>query len=153
MLPALEGVIRTLLLSKVVAVVFFIFDALAIPLQLQGNVLILPEGKGSVHVSEACSGIRSLTGCIFSGAFIAAVFMHKLPKKLIIISIAMLLAFLMNLFRSMFLTAWACQYGERAIEGNIHDITGYAVMGVTTACLFGIALLMADAPAQVAKKA
>jgi len=152
MFPALEGQIRTFLLGKIVSVVFFVFETLAIPIQLQGNFIILPEGKGTVHVDEACSGIRSLTGCIFSGSFIAAALMNKLPKKLVIISIAILFAFIMNLFRSMFLTGWAYHYGGKAIEGNVHDISGYAVLGITTACLFGIALLIADPPVQAAKK-
>jgi len=118
MLPALEGHIRLFLLKKVVWVVFYVFDILAIPLQLSGNVLILPEGKGAVHVAEACSGIRSLTGYLFSGSFIAAILMNKLYKKCCILLIALLLAFLMNLFRSMFFDGVGLQVWGGRNRGN-----------------------------------
>jgi exosortase/archaeosortase family protein len=41
----------------------------------------------------------------------------------------------MNLLRSLFLTAWAYAYGSAAIEGTIHDTTGYAVLALTSVCL------------------
>jgi len=42
-----------------------------------------------------------------------------------------LLAFVTNLMRSLFLTAWAYNYGPDAIEGTVHDVAGYAVLGLT----------------------
>ena len=47
-------------------------DYLFITDVVQGNVLALPTGN--VGVEDACSGIRSLTGCLFAGSFLAAVF-------------------------------------------------------------------------------
>jgi len=47
----------------------------------------------------------------------------------------MVLAFLTNLGRSLFLTAWAYRYGPRAIEGTVHDVAGYAVLGLTVVAL------------------
>jgi exosortase/archaeosortase family protein len=46
-----------------------------------------------------------------------------------------LLAFLANLLRSLFLTSWAYGYGAGSIEGAIHDISGYAVLGLTVVAL------------------
>jgi exosortase/archaeosortase family protein len=48
---------------------------------------------------------------------------------------AMMFAVLTNLLRSLFLTSWAYNYGPEAIEGNVHDIAGYAVLGLTVAGL------------------
>jgi exosortase len=123
--------------GKVTAVVFFAFDMLGLPLERHGNVLVLPRGE--VGVAEACSGIRSLTGSIFAGSFLAAVFLDRFWKKIALVVAAMVLAFFTNIVRSLFLTGWAYAYGSEAIEGTVHDVTGYAVLGLT--CLGLLALI------------
>lgn len=82
-------------------------------------------------VADACSGIRSFTACLFAGSFLAAVFLDKLWKKIGLVASAVGFAFFTNLLRSLFLTAWAYNYGPEAIEGMVHDIAGYAVLGLT----------------------
>lgn len=129
MVSAVENQISLALLRKVVVVVAFVFDLAGIPIEQQGNVLALPNGN--VGVEDACSGIRSLTGCLFAGSFLAAVFLDRFWKKIVLIAAAMLLAFLTNLARSLFLTAWAYNYGPNAIDGAVHDVAGYAVLGLT----------------------
>ncbi len=121
-------------MRRVVAVVSFVFGVLGLPLLRQGNVLILPHGQ--VGVADACSGIRSLTGCLFAGSFLAAVFLDRFWKKVLLVAVAMGFAFLTNLARSLFLTGWAYAYGSDAIEGALHDVTGFAVLGLTTLGLF-----------------
>lgn len=133
MVFVMDSRIKVFLLGWVTQIVFFIFDLLGLPLQREGNVLILPEGQ--VGVADACSGIRSMTACIFAGTFLAAVFLDRAWKKWLMVSCAILLAFVTNIFRSIFLTAWAYHYGADAIEGTVHDVTGYAVLGVTCVLL------------------
>ena len=130
LVTAVENAISLMLLRKVVTVVFTVFSLLGYPLIQEGNVLVLP--LGSVGVADACSGIRSLTACLFAGSFLAAVFLDKFWKKILLVAIAMGLAFFTNLLRSLFLTAWAYAYGSDAIEGHLHDATGYAVLGLTS---------------------
>lgn len=129
MVSAVEFQLNLALLRRVVSVVAFVFDTLGMPLEQQGNVLVLPTGR--VGVEDACSGIRSLTGCLFAGSFLAAVFVEKAWKKIVLVGTALLLAFVTNLARSLFLTVWAYNYGPAAIEGKVHDIAGYAVLGLT----------------------
>ena len=78
MVSVLEMNLSLALLHAVVTVVASVFDLLGLPLEQQGNVLALPTGK--VGVEEACSGIRSLTGCLFAGSFLAAVFLENLGQ-------------------------------------------------------------------------
>jgi exosortase/archaeosortase family protein len=52
------------------------------------------------------------------------------------------LAFLTNLVRSLFLTAWAYNFGPHAIEGTVHDAAGYAVLGLTVIGLLCLLPLM-----------
>ena len=77
---------------------------------------------------------------------------------------AMLFAFLMNIVRSLFLTAWAYAYGSDAIGaqahlfghelGTVHDVTGYGVLVLTVIGLLALVPLFnlkleyaAEAPA------
>jgi exosortase/archaeosortase family protein len=129
MVSAVETQLNLALLRYIVTVVAGVFEVLGLPLEQQGNVLALP--MGNVGVEDACSGIRSLTGCLFAGSFLAAIFLEKLWKKIALVSAALVLALITNLCRSLFLTAWAYRYGPRAIEGTVHDTAGYAVLGLT----------------------
>jgi exosortase/archaeosortase family protein len=134
LVTAVENAVSLFLLRKVVVVVFTLFGILGFPLVQEGNVLVLPHGR--VGVADACSGIRSLTACLFAGSFLAAVFLDKLWKKVVLVSAALFMAFFTNLLRSLFLTAWAYAYGSDAIEGRLHDATGFAVLGLTSVGLF-----------------
>jgi exosortase/archaeosortase family protein len=142
LVSVVENRLSLFLLNRVMAVVFFLFDTLGLPLQQEGNVLVLPPVEPGVEnrvgVEQACSGIRSLTGCIFAGSFLAAVFLEKWWKKIALVGCALGLAFLTNLARSIFLTAWAYRYGSEAIEGAIHDWTGFAILGLTVVGLLAL---------------
>lgn len=148
LVAVLETKIRVFLLTKVTIIVFHSFDFLGYELERQGNILILPEGQ--VGVEEACSGIRSLTACLFAGSFLAAVFLDRFWKKILLVAAAMIFAVLTNLIRSIFLTLWAYYHGSQAIDehwvlpligdiGSVHDVTGMAILGVT--CVGLICLL------------
>ena len=132
----IESDVKRILLGYVTPIVFHIFNFLGYTIIQEGNVLVLPEGK--VHVEDACSGIRSLTACIFAGTFIAAVFLQQFWKKVLLVVTAMLFAFITNVGRSLFLTGWGFAYGPEAID-QVHDIAGFAVIGIT--CLMLITLL------------
>jgi exosortase/archaeosortase family protein len=129
MLAIVENSLNVFLMRQVTTIVFSVFDGLGLVLEQRGNVLILPTGN--VGVAEACSGIRSLTGCLFSGLFLAAVYVRTVPGKILLVAASLLLAFAANALRSLFLTTWAYNYGAKSIEGTIHDVSGYAVLGIT----------------------
>lgn len=148
MVSVVEKEIRVFLLTKVTIVVFNLFDIIGYAIEREGNVLLLPEGQ--VGVEEACSGIRSLTACLFAGSFLAAVFLNRFWKKVLLVVAAMCFAVLTNLIRSIFLTLWAYNYGSQAIDdhwvlpvigdiGSVHDVTGLAILGFT--CV-GLILLL-----------
>ncbi len=144
LVSVLETKIRVFLLTQVTVVVFTLFDVMGLEIEREGNILFLPQGR--VGVEEACSGIYSLTACIFVGTFLAAVFLDRFWKKALLVFAAMLLAVLTNLIRSLFLTSWAYFYGPGAINdtwslpligdiGSVHDVMGLAVLGITSICL------------------
>ena len=148
LVSTLETQIRVFLLTKVTVIVFTVFDLLGYELEREGNVLLLPTGQ--VGVEEACSGIRSLTACLFAGSFLAAIFLKHVWQKVLLVLAAMLLAVFTNLLRSMFLTLWAYHNGSQAIDahwylpvigdiGSVHDVTGLGILVLT--CL-GLLLLL-----------
>ncbi|MBC2594776.1 exosortase/archaeosortase family protein [Ruficoccus amylovorans] len=150
MVMYMDSTVKLVLLEWVTKIVFSVFNFLGFTVIRSGNVLELP--KGEVGVADACSGVRSLTGCIFVGSFMAAVFLDRFWKKVLMVGLSMVLAFVTNIMRSLFLTGWAYAYGSGAIDGDIfrnphtlpdgsenpdfvfasvHDIAGYSVMGLT----------------------
>lgn len=148
LISVVETKIKVFLLTKVTVVVFNLFDILGYELEREGNVLILPDGQ--VGVEEACSGIRSLTACLFAGSFLASVFLDRFWKKFLLVVAAMVFAVMTNLIRSIFLTMWAYYNGSQAIDehwvlpllgdiGSVHDVTGFSILGFT--CVGLIALL------------
>ncbi len=131
MVSVVENDLSLFLLRLVSRIVSGVFDVLGLPIQQVGNVLVLPPVNGvenRVGVAEACSGIRSQTACLFSGSFLAAVFLEKFWKKALLVVMAMVLAFATNIMRSLFLTAWAYYKGAEAMEKQVHDIAGYVVI-------------------------
>ncbi len=140
LVSAVESQVSLFLLRKVVIVVSFLFELVGLPIEQQGNVLMLP--KGPVGVADACSGIRSLTACLFAGSFLAATFLEQAWKKVFLVAAAMGFAFVTNLLRSLFLTGWAYAYGPDAINGTVHDAAGYAVLGLTCAGLLVLVPLL-----------
>lgn len=103
-----------------------------------GNIIDL--AKASVGVEDACSGVRSLISCIFAGVFFSATLVRRPSARFVLIAISAPLALLMNFIRSLTLTLLA-DSGVN-ISGTWHDITGFAVLGVTAAILGGFALLL-----------
>lgn len=136
----IENALSLFLLNKVVTVVFFVFEMGGYALEQEGNTLILPTGR--VGVEDACSGIRSLMGCLFAGTFLGAIFFKSSIKKILLVAFAMFFAFITNLMRSVFLTAWAYAHGPDAISGFVHDAAGYFVLGLTSVMLLVLIPIM-----------
>jgi len=139
MVGAVYDRISLSLQGNVAQSVFWLFDSLGYAIVRQGSVLQLPTGQ--VGVEDACSGIRSLMACLFAGSFLGSAFFFQTWKKVFLVATAMGFAFVNNIFRSLFLTAWAYGYGPEALSdsvmvlgmdlGNVHDFTGNAVLVLT----------------------
>lgn len=130
---AVEKHISLMLLSKVASVVVTAMDWLGFVVELRGNTISFPGG--TVGVADACSGIRSLTACLFAGSFLAAALLDKIWKKVLLVGMSMVFAFAFNLVRALFLTLWAYEYGSQSISGFVHDAAGYFVLGMTVVAL------------------
>jgi len=121
-----ENVLRTLHLIGVAAL-------------RQGNIIQLAQT--SVGIEEACSGVRSLISCVFAGLFFSATLVRRPWARALLIGLSVPLALTMNFIRSLALTLLA--HRGVNIGGAWHDVTGFAVLGVTAVLLAGLALLLA----------
>lgn len=140
-----DSQIKTLLLDKVTGTVVFLLNLFDFALVQQGNVIVLPGGD-TVGVADACSGIRSMTACVFVGSFLAAIFLHSLKKKLCFVGVSIAFALVLNVLRTSFLTVWSLWHGSKALEydfwghptdslsftlGTVHDVAGWTAMIIT----------------------
>jgi len=104
----------------------------------KGNIIEL--ATTSVGIEEACSGIRSLISCVFAGFFFSASLVRRTWARCLIIGLAAPIAIVMNFLRSLALTLMANAQIE--IEGTVHDLTGFAVLGITAGILSLLAILL-----------
>ncbi|HEY0944145.1 MAG TPA: exosortase/archaeosortase family protein [Opitutaceae bacterium] len=111
---------------------------LGIPAHRSGNIIEL--AATSVGVEEACSGVRSLLSCVFAGLFFSATLLHRPWARGVLIVLAALLALGMNFLRSLGLTLLANAGVD--IGGAWHDVTGYAILGLTALAVAGLAVML-----------
>ncbi len=144
--------IKTLLLKYVTDASVFLLNSLSFDLVREGNTIVLANGE-RVGVEDACSGVRSLTACLFAGSFIAAVFMRSVKKKFFFVVLSVIGAMFLNILRTSVLAIWATFNGSNAIEldfwgnapdspafslGTVHDIVGWSAMLITLGIMFAL---------------
>jgi exosortase/archaeosortase family protein len=122
--------------SGVTASVMHALHLLGIAAYRQGNVIEL--ARGSVGVSEACSGVRSLISCTAAGLFFSGILLSRPVHRIILIAASPVIALAMNFVRSFILT-FVTSRGI-SIEGAWHDYTGVGIIAVTSVLLAVLAV-------------
>ena len=114
-----------------------------VPVALAGNVIHLP-GR-SLFVTEACSGLRSLTALVALGVLIGGLWLRSPWLRVLLLAITIPVAMLLNGVR-IFLTGFLVYFVDPALgEGFMHYTEGWAI--------FGVAFLILGASAWVLTKA
>jgi exosortase len=114
-------------------------DAVQIDVVRDGNLLHLQNI--SLEVAEACSGLRSLTSLVAVSAVAAAVLSLSVPRTALLIAAAIPIAVFGNGLRVAATGVLATWIGEAAVNGFLHDLTGYVAFGVM--CLAVVAVHLA----------
>jgi exosortase/archaeosortase family protein len=164
MLYIMDTSVRTFLLVRVTLIVVDLLNSVGMDLHANQGIItlprILPTGLHDiVGVTDACSGVRSLTACIFMGAFLSAIFVKGAVRKVVLLGMALVFAVVLNLMRTSFLTMWAYKNGSKALEydlwgnpvtlangdanpaftlGTVHDVVGYTAMTLTFLLLLAV---------------
>ncbi len=122
--------------GSVTSGVMAVLQFFGVPARQYGNVIQLAHA--TVGVEDACSGVRSLISCLYAGFFFAAWQVRSPRRRAFLIIAAPVLALGMNFIRSLILTLLANRGTD--ISGTWHDATGYAILGLTTVALAGLAM-------------
>jgi exosortase len=93
--------------------------------QTSGAAIALPAGL--VGISEACSGVRSLQAGIMFGLAMGEWFLLRPSRRVILLAIAVALALITNLARTLALSLQAEWHGVDSIE-RVHDLIGNIVI-------------------------
>lgn len=96
-----------------------------VPVLLAGNVIHLPER--SLFVTEACSGLRSLTALISLGVLIGGLWLKVPLVRVVLVLMAIPVAMFLNGIR-VFLTGFLVHFVDPALgDGFMHYTEGWVV--------------------------
>jgi exosortase len=108
-----------------------------VPVELAGNVINLPGRR--LFVTEACSGLRSLTALLSLGVLIGGLWLRSVPSRLLLIALAIPVAIAVNAVR-VFLTGFLVYFVDPALgEGFMHLTEGWLLFVVAFVILGGAA--------------
>lgn len=111
-----------------------------VPVLLQGNVIHLP-GR-ALFVTEACSGLRSLTALLSLGLLIGGLWLRSPVLRALLVLLAIPVAMVLNGIR-IFLTGFLVYYVSPELgEGVMHYTEGMAIFVAAFAILGAIAFAM-----------
>jgi exosortase len=105
-----------------------------VPVRLTGNVIMLPGGH-RLFVTEACSGLRSLTALLSLGVLIGGLWLKYPVTRVILLALAIPVAVLINGVR-VFLTGFLVFFVSPKLgEGFMHVTEGWLMFIVAFAIL------------------
>lgn len=114
-----------------------------VPVLLSGNVIHLPGRQ--LFVTEACSGLRSLTSLIALGVLIGGIWLRTPWLRMAIVAMAVPIAMLLNGIR-IFLTGFLVYFVDPKLgDGLMHYTEGWAMFVVAFAILGMMAWVMTHA--------
>jgi exosortase len=120
-------------LMRIVTAINVTFLQLAgVPALQHGNVIEV--GTGFIGIEEACSGVRSIQATLMVSLFLGELYSFPISRRVVLIVIGALLAFICNVVRTAILVWAGTTKGPDAIEAW-HDPAGLTILVV---CMFGL---------------
>jgi exosortase len=111
-----------------------------VPVLLAGNVIRLPGHE--LFVTEACSGLRSLTALLSTAVLLAAIVFKSPVMRIILIAAAIPIAVVVNGIRA-FLTGFLVYFVDPKFgTGFMHATEGWLLFLVSLASLAVVAWVM-----------
>jgi exosortase len=111
-----------------------------VPISLEGNVIYLP-GQ-SLFVTEACSGLRSLTALVSLGVLLGALWLRSVVTRIALLVAVIPIAMAVNGFR-VFLTGFLVYFVDPEMgEGFMHLSEGWGLFLVALIITGGVTALL-----------
>ena len=116
-----------------------LLEARHVPVLLSGNIIRIPGHE--LFVTEACSGLRSLTALASMAILIGALFLRTVSGRILLFALAIPIAIVVNGLR-VFLTGFLVHFVDPKLgTGFLHVTEGWLLFLVSLAGLAGAALL------------
>lgn len=110
-----------------------------IPVRLTGNVIRIPGNE--LFVTEACSGLRSLTALLSLAVLLGGLVLQKPVFRLLLVVLAVPIAVVINGIR-VFFTGFLVYFVDPALgKGFMHITEGWLLFLVSLACMGVVAWL------------
>ena len=111
-----------------------------VPVELKGNIIQLPGHR--LFVTEACSGLRSLTALLALAMLIGGIWMRHPLTRATLLAIAIPIAILLNGIR-VFLTGFLVFFVDPKLgEGFMHMTEGWLLFVVSFGMVLGTAAIL-----------
>lgn len=118
-----------------------LLEARDVPVLLAGNIIHLPGH--SLFVTEACSGLRSLTALTALGLLMGGIWLTTPVGRLVVLVAALPIAMILNAIR-VFVTGFIAYFIDPALsDGFMHYSEGWAIFVVAFVLLGAIAWIAA----------
>jgi exosortase len=124
------------LMHAVTALTVIVLGWVDILASQHGNVIEISTGV--VGIDEACSGIRSFQSMIMGALFLGELYRLRWPHRLALIGSGVVVAFALNVVRTLILTWHASNAGIDLID-KWHDPAGLSIFLASFACLWLLA--------------
>ncbi len=128
----IEQIVIQDLMRIVTAINVTFLQLAAVPALQHGNVIEV--GTGFIGIEEACSGVRSIQATLMVSLFLGELYSFTASRRVFLIVIGALLAFICNVARTAILVWAGTTKGPSAIEAW-HDPAGLTILVV---CMFGL---------------
>jgi exosortase len=122
-----------------------------IPVLLTGNVLRLPNRE--LFVTEACSGLRSLTALVSLAVLCGALRLRWPASRLLLVALAVPIAILINGVRVFLVGFLVAFVSPAAAEGFLHISEGWLMFVVAFGLLFTAALIVSAVESRLSQRA
>lgn len=111
-----------------------------VPVRLAGNILRLP-GQ-TLFVTEACSGLRSLTALLALGLLIGGLWLRSTLARIVLVAAAIPVAMVLNAVR-IFATGFIVYFVDPSLaEGVMHYTEGWVIFVIAFVILAALAWLL-----------
>ena len=158
-----DNQIKGPLLEFVTEVVAGILRISGYSISLRANVIVFLSSGEQVGIADACSGIRSLSACIFVGAFLGSLWIEggfpgAFIRRVLMIGLSAFAAIVLNIARNTYLAIYVSSHGASAIDrdyaglepgqagfsafGTVHDFAGNTAMVMTFVVLIACVPLL-----------
>jgi len=122
-----------------------------VPIRLDGNVIRLP-GR-SLFVTEACSGLRSLTALLSLGLLVGGLWLQTWWGRTVLVLAAIPVAMMLNAVR-IFLTGFLVYFVDPALaEGVMHYSEGWVTFVIAFAILGALTWLLGRVETRIRRPA